>query len=143
MTLTSCNSNESNRLDPECSICKKSTAKIEIVSPNKDPKEIEYWSKEMIESYRKYRDFNSFYFIYSGPGGSNGLGDEIDIERKERLEKIFSKPYNLKAIKKEFYDAAGCCKKCDKFYCKKHWFISSIGVGTCPVDHKQSLDPHW
>jgi len=60
-----------------------------------------------------------------------------------RLEKLFSKPYNLTEIKQEFYDAAGCCIKCEKFYCKKHWFISSTGFGTCPNEHGQSLDPHW
>ncbi len=134
---------DSNHLDPKCSICNKSTAKIEIVNPNGYPENADKWARNDLERYNKYRDFNAHYLIYSGPGGSNGsIGDLIDLERKERLQNIFSKPYGLDKIQNEFYDVAGCCIKCEKFYCTTHWDISSTGYGICPLGHGQPFDPH-
>ncbi|MGC1203422.1 MAG: hypothetical protein WA839_00885 [Flavobacteriaceae bacterium] len=107
-----------------CSVCSRPAAKIEIIR-DKNTSE-QRWN-----------------LIYSGPGGSNGNGDLISEERKENLLTLFKKPYNLQEIKKEFYDMAGCCLKCEKFYCSTHWNISATGYGKCPEGHGQSLDPHY
>jgi hypothetical protein len=28
-------------------------------------------------------------------------------------------------------------------YCARHWHVSPIGYGHCPLGHGKSLDPHW
>ena len=136
---------KSTCLDPMCSECKNSAAKIEIVEPNAYPKEAIKWSAEDYAQYEKFRDFESDYLIYSGPGGSNGyIGDPIDLKRKSDLIDAFTEPYSPIKIREQFYDMAGFCVGCGEFYCSKHWRFSSIdGYGKCPKGHGKSLDPHW
>ncbi|MGS2764392.1 hypothetical protein [Sinomicrobium sp. M5D2P9] len=135
---------KSTCLDPMCSECKNSAAKIEIVEPNAYPKEAIKWSAEDYAQYEKFRDFESDYLVYSGPGGSNGyIGDPIDLKRKSDLIDAFTEPYNPIKIREQFYDMAGYCVGCGKFYCSKHWRSSAFGYGKCPKGHGKSLDPHW
>lgn len=131
-------------LDPKCSGCNKSAAKIEIVEPNAYPNEAINWNADDFTRYQKFRDFQSNYLIYSGPGGSNGaIGDSIDLKRKLDLIEVFTEPYHPIKIREQFYDMAGYCVGCGKFYCSKHWRSSAFGYGRCPEGHGKSLDPHW
>jgi hypothetical protein len=86
----------------------------------------------------------SWLLKYSGPGGSNGSGDRISSETAEAIRSAFTPPYELTKIKAAgFYDDAGFCATCGKFYCPTHWNVSSTGGGRCPAGHFKSLDPHW
>lgn len=71
-------------LSQRCSECKNWAAQIEIAEPNSYPKEAISWSTDELSNYGKYRDFDSDYLTYSGPGGSSGIvGSPIDKERKQ------------------------------------------------------------
>ena len=108
-------------LSPRCALCTNLSAEIEITG-----------------------DSGSQMLKYSGPGGSNGSGDLISGERADAIRAAFAPPYELDKIKAAgFYDEAGFCAGCSKFYCYTHWNSSSTGGGRCPVGHFKSLDPHW
>lgn len=81
---------------------------------------------------------------YSGPGGSNGSGDSISAERAQAIITAFTLPYDPNEIRAaDFYDDAGYCLECRKFYCPTHWNVTPTGGGWCPAGHFKSLDPHW
>ena len=131
-------------MSPKCSVCNNWAAKIEIVESNVYPKEALNWSGEELSHYEKYRDFDSVYLTYSGPGGSSGnIGNRIDEEKKIALINTFTEPFNPIKMKEHFYDMAGYCADCKKFYCGTHWNTSAYGYGTCPKGHGKSLDSHW
>ncbi|BDW93646.1 hypothetical protein MACH07_24780 [Flagellimonas marinaquae] len=135
---------KSTCLDPMCSTCGNPTAKIEIVGPNAYPQDALKWKTADYIHYDKFRNFNSNYLIYSGPGGNNGyIGDPIDLNRKAALIDAFTAPYNPIEMREQFYDMAGYCAACDAFYCSKHWSTTTSGYGKCPKGHGKSLDPHW
>lgn len=131
-------------LSQRCSKCDNWAAKIEMTEPNSYPKEAATWSEEELAHYEKYRDFDSTYLTYSGPGGSSGdIGNPIDEERKKALINAFTEPFDSMKIKEQFYDMAGYCNDCKKFYCATHWNTSAHGYGKCPDGHGKTLDPHW
>jgi len=108
-------------LSPRCSVCERLAAKIEVLEVS-----------------------GSWLLRYSGPGGSNGSGDRISAERARVIRDAFAEPYEPTRIRAAgFYDDAGFCLDCGKFYCPTHWDISSTGGGFCPAGHFKSLDPHW
>lgn len=108
-------------LGPRCSMCKRLAATIEVLEVS-----------------------GSWHLIYSGPGGSNGNGDRISAERAQVIRDAFAHPYERTKIRAAgFYDDAGFCASCGKFYCARHWNVSSSGGGSCPAGHFKSLDPHW
>jgi hypothetical protein len=80
-----------------------------------------------------------------GSPGPATFGDPIPPERAEAILAAFEGPdYDVAKISAAgFYDDAGFCRSCEKFYCATHWNISSTGGGTCPAGHFKSLDPHW
>ena len=81
---------------------------------------------------------------YSGPGGSNGSGDSISAERARAIITAFTLPYDPNEIRAaDYYDDAGYCLECRKFYCPTHWNVTPTGGGWCPAGHFKSLDPHW
>ncbi|HEU4835066.1 MAG TPA: hypothetical protein VFS90_11645 [Pyrinomonadaceae bacterium] len=114
---------------PRCSKCFiMRAARIRLVAPTTSPE----------DTPKQVR------FIYSGPGGSNGQGDLIPIEEAERIKAAFAKPYDGVRIRlADFYDDAGFCLECSRFYCWWHWGASADGAGECPKGHFKSLDPHW
>lgn len=114
---------------PRCSKCFiLRAAHIRIVAPR----------TSSAESPHKLR------FIYSGPGGANGEGDLITIDDAERIKAAFAKPFDGARIRlANFYDDAGFCLDCSRFYCEWHWGMPADGAGTCPKGHFKSLDPHW
>ena len=131
-------------LSQKCSKCDNWAAKIEITAPNKYPKDAGSWSKEERTRYERYRDFNKNYLTYTGPGGSSGrVGSPIDEEKKAALINAFAEPFDPIKLKEQFYDMAGYCSGCEKFYCSTHWNANARGYGTCPNGHGKSLDPHW
>ena len=82
--------------------------------------------------------------VYSGPGGSNGRGDEVSAERAGAIAAGFAPPYLGEKIRAAgFHDDAGYCRECGAFYCWTHWNVSGTGGGRCPNGHFKSLDPHW
>ena len=108
-------------LSPRCAVCRRTAATIGL---SEDP--------------------GGWLLRYSGPGGSNGSGDRIPAERAAAIRKAFTPPYAVAAIKAAgFYDDAGFCAGCAKFYCPQHWNTSPTGGGRCPQGHFKSLDPHW
>lgn len=108
-------------LSPRCALCTRLAAEIELV--------------ETAGSWR---------LRYSGPGGSNGSGDKVSSERAESIRMAFTPPYEATRIRAaDFYDDAGFCTHCGKFYCGTHWNMTAWGSGTCPSGHFKSLDPHW
>ena len=108
-------------LSPRCSVCNRLAAKIEVLEVS-----------------------GSWHLRYSGPGGSNGNGDRISAEKAQEIRDAFTQPYvETKISATGFYDDAGFCGSCGKFYCDRHWNVSSTGGGSCPAGHFKSLDPHW
>lgn len=108
-------------LSPRCAVCGQVAAKIELS-----------------------RTPDAWLLKYSGPGGSNGSGDPVSAAKAEVILRAFTPPYDAAKIRAaEFYDDAGFCIDCAKFYCPTHWSVSSIGSGRCPRGHFKSLDPHW
>jgi len=108
-------------LSPRCSVCSRIAADIEL-----------------------YEDSGTWYLKYSGPGGSSGSALEIEHESAQKIQDAFIQPYKYEKIKlADFYDDAGYCIECGKFYCPNHWNISSTGGGRCPNGHFKSLDPHY
>ena len=81
---------------------------------------------------------------FASPGPSDA-GDPISGERAQAILAAFKGPdYDTAKIEAAgFYDDAGFCRPCERFYCATHWNISSTGGGTCPAGHFKSLDPHW
>jgi hypothetical protein len=117
--------NPSHAFQPPCAICNTPAATIDLSQQN-----------------------GRFHLTYTGPGGSNdtgkGPGDPISAERAQAIIAAFTPPYDQAIIRTaDFYDDAGYCLNCQKFYCSSHWNISSTGGGTCPQGHFKSLDPHW
>jgi hypothetical protein len=109
-------------LSPGCSCCACSSATVQLLT-----------------------DREGVRLIYSGPGGSNGSkGDRISPDRANAIRLAFSAPYSADGIGSAgFYDDAGFCRPCAKFYCENHWNVSGSGAGVCPEGHFKSLDPHW
>jgi hypothetical protein len=117
---------------------------IEITEADSYPENANSWSRATLKTYNKYRDFNSAYLRYAGIAGNNGdVGDPLSSERRNALEKAFVHPYDVEEIRKQFYDMAGFCIPCNKFYCIAHWDVSDSAFGYCPEGHGKSLDPHW
>ena len=88
--------------------------------------------------------FGKWHLQYKGPGGENGRGDEIPAKRAHAILAAFTPPYNLSQIRAaNFYDDAGFCTTCERFYCQTHWNMTNTGGGWCPEGHFKSLDPHW
>lgn len=86
----------------------------------------------------------TWHLVYSGPGGGSGCGSEVSADRANAIVAVFSALVTNGTVKAAaFYDAAGFCIPCGKFYCPAHWSISSTGGGWCPSRHFKSLDPHW
>lgn len=110
------------RTQPPCAVCGRPSAKIQI-EPQGD----------------------AFRLVYEGPGGSTGpSGMSITRERRNAIEAAFEPPFEFARIRTAgFYDDAGFCERCGRFYCPDHWKISETGGGTCPKGHFKSLDPHW
>jgi hypothetical protein len=130
---------------PQCIVCKKTTASIEVIPPHELPQEWEEWEADRKERFLRSRNPDKFYLQYAGPGGGNGaIGDPIDPEEAQRIVDAFSQPVDAERIRKaDFYDNAGLCMDCTAFYCFEHWSTTSTGYGTCPKGHGASLDPHW
>ncbi|OAI47657.1 hypothetical protein AYO44_09165 [Planctomycetaceae bacterium SCGC AG-212-F19] len=129
---------------PECVICGRPSATIEVVPPHTLPAEWLVWEEARRQAFAKYREAESHQLLYDGPGGSNGwVGDAIDQERAERIVSAFSAPDAEVIRAAGFYDGAGFCAGCGVFYCPNHWSISATGFGTCPRGHGKSVDPHW
>ena len=81
--------------------------------------------------------------IKDSPGGSNGSGWEITVERAERIKAAFKPPHSFKRIRQaDFADDAGYCEECAKFYCVNHWDASGTGGGWYPQQHLKILDPY-
>jgi hypothetical protein len=91
-----------------------------------------------------FEEGGKWRLVYSGPGGSNGGGDETAAKRADAIVAGFTEPYHKDRIRAAgFYDDAGFCLDCGAFYCAAHWNASSTGGGKCPRGHFKSLDPHW
>ena len=90
-------------------------------------------------------EVTSNYFLkYSGPGGSSGeIGRQITPIDAGLILDALAEPIDAAKLKNQFYDCAGFCPSCRRFYCAKCWSLSSAGYGRCPNGHGQSLDPHW
>lgn len=125
---------------PPCSVCGKRSATIEIVPPGELPEEFASWDRKLQEVYLKHQDSSQFYLIYAGPGGGNGLGDTVEPARAEIIVEAFTSPNKESIRAADFYDNAGFCLECSKFYCWNHW---DDGRGLCPKGHWVTLDPHW
>src|SRR5579863_3769345 len=107
----------SDSLSPHCSVCNRLAAEIEVLNVS-----------------------GSWRLRYSGPGGSNGNGDPISAEQAQAIRAAFAQPYERDKIRAAgFYDDAGYCVDCGKFYCSTHWDVSSTGGGFCPAGHFKSL----
>ena len=106
---------------PRCALCARPAAEIQLSETS-----------------------GGWLLIYSGPGGSSGSGIAISAEKANAIRAAFEPPCELRKIKAaKFYDDAGFCADCEKFYCPTHWNISPTGCGKCPAGHFKSLDPHW
>jgi hypothetical protein len=111
---------------PPCAECGQPASHVELIAPD-----------------LAGDDSGTWRFIYSGPGGSNGQGDDVSEERAERLTEAFSPPYHFATIATAgLYDNAGFCERCDAPYCGWHWNISETGAGTCPRGHTTGVDGH-
>jgi hypothetical protein len=129
---------------PGCSICGQACASIEIVPPHQMPLDWKVWSANRQRLFLEYRKADRIYLLYDGPGGGNGwVGDPIDAERASRINEAFVAPSAQRVLAAGFYDGAGFCDSCERFYCFAHWNVSTTGGGTCPQGHFKSLDPHW
>lgn len=81
---------------------------------------------------------------YEGLCAGNGQGDLVSEKRADAIRVAFTPPYAVERIRLAgLYDDGGFCRECLKFYCFKHWHVSSTGGGRCPKRHFKSLDPHW
>lgn len=109
-------------LDPPCSECGLPAATVRLA---------EYSS--------------GWHLTFAGVAGlGNGGGDSISAEEVQAIRDALSPPYETARIRAAgFYDDFGFCLTCEKFYCSRHWKVSSTGGGTCPAGHFKSLDPHW
>lgn len=127
--------------EPACEQCGQASARIEIIPPHKWPVDSDVWDEEERDRYKKYRDFTEFSLEYDGPGGgTTNLG--IDEAKAVGILDAFSGPPVPSKIQAAFFDGAGLCVPCEKFYCYTHWNVRE-GFGTCPRGHGKSLDPHW
>ncbi|HEY7175190.1 MAG TPA: hypothetical protein VH442_09755 [Micromonosporaceae bacterium] len=107
---------------PPCAECGQAASHVELIEPATDA--------------------NGWRFVYSGPGGSNGGGDDISVDRADRLTEAFAEPLHFATVATAgLYDNAGFCERCDAAYCGWHWNITPGGYGTCPRGHRTSLDP--
>lgn len=108
-------------MSPLCALCGRPAALVEIIETSE-----------------------SCFLRYSGPGGSNGTGDPISAQRASAVREALTPPYGPVKFKAAgFWDDAGFCAECCKFYCPTHWSVSSSGAGRCVQGHFKSLDPHW
>jgi hypothetical protein len=130
---------------PPCALCGQPSATLEVLDPHELPSEWAGWGSDQQRRFRQYRNDESHLLRYSGPGGSNGaVGDAIEAARAARIVAAFSGPMTAEIMASlEFFDHAGFCLPCGRFYCPAHRPVSSTGWGTCPEGHGQSLDPHW
>lgn len=77
-------------------------------------------------------------------GTSGARGRNITAEKALKAKLGLSAPHSRAKVESAgFYDNAGFCLECEKFYCGRHWNISDTGYGTCPVGHGKSFDQHW
>jgi hypothetical protein len=92
--------------------------------------------------YLRFAGFCGMNFASPGP---SDVGDPISTERAQAILAAFQGPdFDVAKIAAAgFYDDAGFCRPCGKFYCETHWNVSASGGGTCPDGHFKSLDPHW
>ena len=129
---------------PACAKCRKTTATIEVIAPHELPAEWSLWEEARREAFTKYRATDSYCLLYEGvESGTGWVGVAIGSGSAENIVKAFSGTPSAELIGSEFYDGAGLCSECGKFYCGHHWSVSTTGYGTCPVGHGKSLDPHW
>ena len=129
---------------PECAVCGRSSAPVELVAPGQLPAGWDQWDERARESFRRYRDPARWWLLVESIAGSNGGGDPVSEERAARIGDAFAVPHSYARVcGAEFYDDSGFCGDCDAPYCYRHWHVSRSGYGTCPLDHGKSLDPHW
>jgi hypothetical protein len=112
---------EPSKFQPPCSVCAKPSATIEL--------------RNVAGEVR---------LMYSGPGGGSGSsGTPIEAKRIAAIRTAFVPPYSQAKVRAAgFFDDAGFCLPCGKFYCFTHWNVSTTGGGWCPSGHLKVLDPH-
>jgi hypothetical protein len=100
---------------------------------------------EVASTFQLFNELGKWRLVFEGSAaGTGSSGDEIADERARAIIAGFSEPYSPQHIRAAgFFDDGGYCLKCCKFYCSKHWHISTTGGGTCPKGHSKILDPHW
>lgn len=124
-----------------CVKCDGVAASAEVIPPGRYPESWESWSATARENLLRYRPRGKWWWIYSGPGGGNGLGDAVSPESGRRFAEAFGEPVSYhKVATLGLHDVAGFCRQCEKPYCLFHWNMSA---GLCPHGHWKSLDPHW
>lgn len=129
---------------PLCKLCGRTCATIEAIPPHELPTEWGSWDQVRQNLFDEHRAAGSYYLLYEGPGGSNGVGQAIEEKQAARIIAAFAAAPTVELIRTaEFYDDAGFCIGCGDFYCPEHWSISTSGYGVCPRGHGRSLDPHW
>lgn len=127
--------------EPECAECGRPTARAELVPPEALPSRWEAWTAA---EKKAWHPSTKWRFLYEGPAGGNGLGDEVEAGDAERYRAAFEKPFQLERILgARLYDNAGYCVACERPYCAVHWKLSDSGAGRCPRGHFASLDPNW
>ena len=130
--------------EPTCAECGRSTARVELVPPHDLPAQWDAWSTAQHEDYGRFHDATKWRFLYRGPGGNNGLGDDMTQAEAALYAKAFVLPLAFEGVRSaDLHDNAGYCVRCQKPYCEGHWKISASGGGQCPQGHFASLDPHW
>ena len=132
-------------VEPKCSVCGSSSARIEILKPDEDPQDLERWEARWRDLFEEHRDRASWWLLFSSIGGANGVaGDPMSQEKAKRWIDALHEPLTFERVRTlDLYDDIGFCGECKKPYCATHWSVSSSGYGTCPKGHGRSLDPHW
>lgn len=132
------------RTTVRCVVCAAPAATAEVLPPGRYPAAWDAWPAWQQETFWKYRPRGHWWWIYAGPGGSNGTGDAVSPDRGRHLAHAFIEPINYHKLRGTgLYDLAGFCRHCEQPYCPHHWRITASGAGWCPRGHGQSLDPHW
>lgn len=100
---------------------------------------------EVASTFQLFNEFGKWRLVFEGSCAGNGSsGDEITYEHALAIIAGFTEPYSEQGIRSAgFFDDGGYCLECCKFYCSKHWHISTTGGGACPKGHFKSLDPLW
>ena len=132
-------------IEPPCAVCGVPTARIELVPPHGRPRRWPELSEGLRFAFLQYHEPTNWTFIYAGPGGGNGLGDDIDVNRAMQIRRAFREPLRYLSIRgADLHDDAGFCAECGNPYCYEHWNSGgATGYGTCPHGHGKSLDLHW